>query len=157
MFDAGTGKSAAEPQLLQIFCRGEDFDDGFWRDNGHFEVNLGFEHLFTGHAGLLGLRPGPKPAPQSPEESRFLEAMAWPENLEKYQRQTRENIRKLQDWVRRIEASLPVGKTRLWSEGEDNFRGAAGRNRLRALTRRTALSRTGTDALECPHSSKTGG
>jgi hypothetical protein len=121
VFDAANGKSALEPQLLQITCRGEEFDSEFWRENGHFEVNLGFEHLFTGHAGLLGLRPGPKSAPQSPEESRFLEAMAWPENLEKYQRQTRENIRKLLDWVRRIESDLPVEKTRLWSEGEENF------------------------------------
>lgn len=120
-FDAGNGKSTVEPHLLQIFCRGEDFDDGFWRDNGHFEVNLGFEHLFTGHAGLLGLRPGQKSPPQSEEEARFLEAMAWPDNLEKYQKQTRDNIRKLQDWVRRIESSLPVEKTRLWSEGEENF------------------------------------
>jgi hypothetical protein len=47
--------------------------------------------------------------------------MAWPENLEKYQRQTRENIRRLQNWVSRIEADLPVEKTRLWSEGEENF------------------------------------
>jgi hypothetical protein len=120
-FDASNGKSTAEPHLLQIVCRGEDFDDAFWRDNGHFEINLGFEHFFTGHAGLLGLHPGPKSAPQSEEEARFLEAMAWPDNLEKYQKQTRENIRKLQDWIRRIESSLPVEKTRLWSEGEDNF------------------------------------
>jgi hypothetical protein len=120
-FDAGTGKSALEPQLLQIVCRGEDFDDGFWRDNGHFEVNLGFEHFFTGHAGLLGLHPGPKSPPHSEEEARFLEAMAWPDNLEKYQKQTRDNIRKLQDWIRRIESSLPVESTRLWSEGEENF------------------------------------
>jgi hypothetical protein len=121
LFDASNGKSTAEPQLVQIFCRGEDFDEGFWRDNGHFEVNLGFEHFFTGHAGLLGLHPGQKSPPQSEEEARFLEAMAWPDNLDKYQEQTRDNIRKLQDWIRRIESALPVEKTRLWSEGEENF------------------------------------
>ena len=120
-FDASSGKSTVEPQPLGITCRGEEYDDGFWREAGHFEVNLGFEHFFTGHAGLLGLRPGPKSAPQSIEESRFLEAMAWPENLEKYQKQTRDNIRRLQDWVRRIETSLPVERVRLWSEGEENF------------------------------------
>jgi len=121
VFDAPTGKSTIEPQPLHITCRGQEYDGEFWREAGHFEVNLGFEHFFTGHAGLLGLRPGPKAAPQSAEESRFLEAMAWPENLEKYQKQTRENIRGLQEWVRRIETSLPVEKVRLWSEGEDNF------------------------------------
>ena len=47
--------------------------------------------------------------------------MAWPENLAKYQEKTRENIRKLLDWMRRIESSLPVEKVRLWSEGEENF------------------------------------
>ena len=120
VFDAATGKSAAEPQPLLIVCRGEEYDGGFWREAGHFEVNLGFDDLFTGH-GLLGSRPDGKPAVQSVEELRFREAMAWPENLEKYQKQTRENIRKLQDWVRRMDVSLPVDKTRLWSEGEDNF------------------------------------
>jgi hypothetical protein len=121
LFDAVAGKSKAEPQPLEILCRGEDFDGGFWRESGHFEVNLGFEHFFTGHAGLLGIRPGPRGPAHSPEEARFLEAMAWPENLEKYQKQTRENIRKVQDWVRRIENALPVEKVRLWSEGEENF------------------------------------
>jgi hypothetical protein len=121
VFDASSGGSTLLPQPLEIACRGEQYDGEFWRAAGHFEVNLGFEHLFTGYAGLLGLGLGPKSAPESADESRFFEAMAWPENLEKYQKQTRENIRTLQDWVRRIESSLPVEKLRLWSEGEENF------------------------------------
>jgi len=120
IFDAAEGKWKIEPQALEISCHGEDYDDGFWRENGHFEVNFGFEHFFTGHAGLLGIRRDPRPA-QSPEEARFVEAMAWPENLGKYQEKTRENIRKVLDWVRRIEAALPVERVRLWSEGEENF------------------------------------
>lgn len=121
VFDAGTGKSTIEPQPLLITCRGEEYDGEFWREGGHFEVSLGFDHLFTGRAGLLGIGPDPKLVTQNAEDSRFHEAMAWPENLDKYQTQTRENIRRLQDWVRRIEASLPVKKLQLWSEGEDNF------------------------------------
>ncbi len=121
VFDGATGKSKVELQSLEVFCHGEDYDDGFWRDNGHLEINFGFEHLFTGHAGLLGLHPHSTTPPQSIEEARFLEVMAWPENLEKYQQQTRENIRKLLDWVRRIEQAVPVEKLRLWSEGEENF------------------------------------
>jgi hypothetical protein len=121
VFDANTGKSTVEPQALLVVCRGEQYDGGFWREAGHFEVNLGLDHLFTGHASLLAMRPDPQSASQNAEELRFEEAMAWPENLEKYQKQTRENIRRLQEWVRRIEASLPVEKVRLWSEGEDNF------------------------------------
>ena len=119
-FDAASGKSKVEPHALEIVCRGEDYDDGEWRERGHFEVDLGFEHLFTGHAGLLGGR-GARSLAQSPEEARFLEAMAWPENLDKYQEKTRENIRKLLDWVRRIEKAVPVERAWLWSEGEENF------------------------------------
>jgi hypothetical protein len=121
IFDEATGKSKIEPQPIEIFCQGEDYDDGVWRESGHFEVNFGFEHFFTGHAGLLGLRQGTHATPQSAEEARFLEAMAWPENLEKYQEQTRENIRTLLDWVRRIEQAVPIERLRLWSEGEENF------------------------------------
>jgi hypothetical protein len=84
-------------------------------------VKLGFEHFFTGHAGLLGIRPGAKAVAESPEEARFLEAMAWPENLQRYHEKTRENVRKLLDWVRRIEKAVAVEHLRLWSEGEENF------------------------------------
>jgi hypothetical protein len=118
--DEGGGWKQA-PQPLEIFCHGEGYDDGFWRDNGHIQVNLGFEHLFTGHAGLLGYRRGARAAAESPEEARFLESMAWPENLERYQEKTRENIRKLLEWSRRIEQALPVERSRMWSEGEENF------------------------------------
>ena len=115
------GKWKSEPQPLEIVCHGEDYDDGFWRENGHFEANLGFEHLFTGHANLLGMRKGERAAAQSIEEARFLETMAWPENLQRSQEKTRENIKKLLDWTRRIEKAIPVDRLKLWSEGEENF------------------------------------
>jgi hypothetical protein len=38
-----------------------------------------------------------------------------------YQEKTRENIKSLFAWVRRIENALPVDRLRLWSEGEENF------------------------------------
>ena len=120
-FDAASGKSKIEPQALEVICRGEDYDEGEWRDRGHLEVDLGFEHFFTGHAGLLGSRNGRREAAQSPEEARFLEVMAWPENLEKYHEKTRENIRKLFDWLRKVEKVVPVERAWLWSEGEENF------------------------------------
>lgn len=109
------------PQPLGLSCYGEDFDDGYWQENGHLEVNFGFEHLFTGHAGLLGFRQSGKAAPQSPEEARFLASMEQPVNLQMYRDKTRENIRKLFEWVRFIEKALPVKEVRLWSEGEENF------------------------------------
>jgi hypothetical protein len=120
-FEASPAKWKVEPQRLEIFCHGADYDDGFWRENGHFQVNFGFEHLFTGHAGLLGIRPSAQAIAHSLEEARFLEAMAWPENLQIYQEKTRENIRKLLEWVRQIEKAVPVEHVRLWSEGEENF------------------------------------
>ena len=114
-------KWTSEPQRLEFFCHGENYDDAFWRENGHMEVNLGFEHLFTGHAGLLGAGKGQRATPQSLEEARFLEIMAWPENLQRYQEKTRENIKKLLDWGRKIENAVPVERLSLWSEGEENF------------------------------------
>ncbi|MGB0035300.1 MAG: hypothetical protein WBP79_07495 [Candidatus Acidiferrales bacterium] len=121
VYEDEAGQWKLEPQALEISCYGEDFDDGFWRENGHLQVNFGFEHFFTGHAGMLGFRPGPKVAPQSPEEARFLAAMSRPENLSAYHEKTRDNIRKLLEWERRIEKALPVAQIPLWSEGEENF------------------------------------
>jgi hypothetical protein len=121
VFDGATLRWKLWPQPLEILCQGEDYDNAFWQESGHLGVNLGFEHLFTGHAGLLGIREVARAEPQSPEEARFLEAMAWSENLQKYQEKTRENICKLLDWVRKIEKAVPVERNRLWSEGEENF------------------------------------
>jgi hypothetical protein len=121
VFDAATAKLKIDPQPLELFFRGEDFDAGYWRDNGHIEVSLGFEHLFTGQAGLLGSEQRASAPPASRDEARLYEAMAWPENIEAYQQKTRENIRKLIDWTQRIEAGAPVERVRLWSEGEEDF------------------------------------
>jgi len=120
-FDDAVARWQQQPQPLELLCHGEDYDDGFWREAGHLEVNLGLEHFFTGHAGLLGFRRGDKAAAQSPEEQSFLAAMERPENLRNYQEKTSDNIRRLLDWVRRIEKVLPVDRLRLWSEGEENF------------------------------------
>jgi hypothetical protein len=109
------------PQPLELVCTGGDYDNGLWKENAHFEVNFGFEHLFTGHGGLLGIRQIARPAPQSQEERDFFESMAKPGNLLMYQEKTRENIKSLFGWVRRIEQALPVAQLRLWSEGEENF------------------------------------
>lgn len=121
-FDPGNGAGwRDEPRPIELICYGQDYDGGAWEQNGHLQANLGFEHFFTGHAGLLGMHRDSTAAAQSPEEARFLEAMAWPENLEKYQERTRENIRRLMEWVRTIERAVPEGRVKLWSEGEDNF------------------------------------
>lgn len=107
-------------QPIELSCIGVDFDDGFWKEHGHLEANLGFEHLFTGHGGLLGIRQIAR-LPQSSEEDGFLELMSKPSNLQTYREKTRENIKSLLEWVRRVEGALPVAQLRLWSEGEENF------------------------------------
>ena len=112
-----------QAQPLELFCHGEDYADGYWREFGHLQVDLGFEHFFTGHAHLLGYQRGEKPAPQSPEEQKFLASMDRAENLRNYQEKTAENIRRLFEWVRRIEKAVHVKQLKLWSEGEENFEG----------------------------------
>ena len=115
----GAGLWSPRPQKLEIFCFGEAYDEGVYREAGHFQIGVGFEHLFTGHAGLLGNR---APAtPQHPVEATFLEKMSQPENLRVYREKTSENIRRLFGWMRRIETALPLERWRLWSEGEENF------------------------------------
>jgi hypothetical protein len=121
VFEGEPGRWQHLPQPLELSCYGEDFADGFWRENGHLGANLGFEHLFTGHAGLLGFHQSAPALPESPEEARFLASMGQPGNLQMYKDKTRENIRKLFDWVRQIEKGVPVERIRLWSEGEENF------------------------------------
>lgn len=119
-FDAAAGKSVLDPEPLTVSCNGLEYDEEVWRERGHFSVNLGFEHYFTGHAGVLA-REAKMDPPQSQEEARFIEAMAWPDVLDAYRDKTRENIRKLFHWVRQIERTLPVDKVQFWSEGEENF------------------------------------
>lgn len=109
------------PQRLEIICQGEEYDDGAWAESGHFCVDLGFEHLFTGYSGTLGPGAGATDASGDPPDSGFLEFLAQPGKLREYQERTRENIQRLQSWVGQIFTSLPVARVRLWSEGEENF------------------------------------
>ena len=127
VFDSASGAWAEQPQRLEILCHAPDFEDGIWRDAGHFSADLGFEHLFTGHAGLLGNGGGPSgaaAAPQHPAEAEFLRRMADPEALREYAARTRENIRRLQAWMQRIARDLPLAAQHglsLISEGEEDF------------------------------------
>ncbi|MGC1686873.1 MAG: hypothetical protein WA734_14700 [Candidatus Acidiferrales bacterium] len=112
-----------QPEPVEIRCYGEEYDGGIWKEYGHFQVNIGFEHLFTGHARLLGFGSQPASAIQHPDEAKFLKLMTERESFRTYHERTRENIRKLLDWMQRIERTLPVDRALLWSEGEENFEG----------------------------------
>lgn len=120
-YDAAHDRWDLQPQPLMIFCNGEDFDGGVWQESGHFLIDAGFEHFFTGHAGLLGFEERQRAAAAHPDEANFVTVMSFPENRRVYQERTRENIRKLFDWMRRVEAAIPVERSRLSSEGEENF------------------------------------
>jgi len=109
------------PEKFDLACYGPQYDNGVAGESGHFLADLGFEHLFTGHAGLLTPESTQVAQPQHPDEARFLMWMSQPKNLREYQEKTRENIEKLMVWMRAVEETLPVERVRLWSEGEENF------------------------------------
>ena len=121
VFDSATGAWAEQPKRLELLCYAPEFHDGMWREDGHFSADLGFEHLFTGHAGLLGNGGSPRAASEHPAEQEFLRRMSDPEMLREYAGRTRENIRRLQSWVQRIAQALPLERFSLSSEGEEDF------------------------------------
>jgi len=108
------------PQRLLLICQGPDYDDGVAAESSHFLADLGLEHFFTGHAGLLGAGE-PRATPAGPVEATFLERMSRQEHLREYHEKTRLNIRQLLDWTRSVEHALPIERTVLRSEGEENL------------------------------------
>jgi hypothetical protein len=122
-FDIETLQWKQDPLPLLLLCHGPLYDHGIAASSGHLVAELGFEHLFTGHAGLLapGAAKNPFDGSGHSLEKTFRSWMSSGENLKLYHRKTRENIQKLFHWVEAIEAALPVERSELWSEGEDNF------------------------------------
>jgi hypothetical protein len=112
-----------KPEPLQLTCHGLEYDGGLAASAGHFMVDLGFEHFFTGHGGLLGPGAASNPFNSSdhPIEHTFRRWMAAGGNLKEYHAKTRENIQQLFNWVEAIERALPVERSELSSEGEENF------------------------------------
>jgi hypothetical protein len=129
-FHMDTLKWQRTPQPLELTCNGPDYDDGIVSSVGHFQADLGFEHFFTGHAGLLVPStssnsnckpPHPSHSSEHPVEHTFRQWMAAGNNLKEYHVKTRENIQLLFSWVEAIERALPVERAELWSEGEENM------------------------------------
>jgi hypothetical protein len=112
-----------EPQPLTLICHGLEYDERLAATAGHFTADLGFEHFFTGHGGLLapGAASNPFDSSDHPLEHTFRRWMAAGGNLKEYHAKTRENIQQLFGWVEAIESALPVERSELWSEGEENF------------------------------------
>jgi hypothetical protein len=122
-FDVETLTWGQGPQPLTLTMHGTEYEEGLARSAGHFSADLGFEHFFTGHGGLLapGSASNPFASSDHPIEHTFRQWMAVPGNLKEYHAKTRENIKLLFNWVEAIEGALPVERSELWSEGEENF------------------------------------
>lgn len=122
-FDIETLKWQRKPEPLVLTCHGPDYDEGIATSAGHFQADLGFEHFFTGHGGLLVPGPASNPSNSSehPLEHTFRQWMTASNNLKEYHAKTRENIQQLFHWVEAIERALPVERTELWSEGEEDM------------------------------------
>jgi hypothetical protein len=121
--DMETLKWQQGPQPFGLMCHGSAYDDGVATTAGHFAADLGFEHLFTGHAGVLapGAAANPFDDSDHPLEKTFRQWMAVESNRKEYAAKTRENIQQLFRWIEAIERALPVERSELWSEGEENF------------------------------------
>ena len=121
--DVETLKWRHAPQPLRLACHGPLYDDGIAATAGHFMADLGFEHSFTGHGGLLapGAASNPFDSSDHPVEHTFRRWMSAGGNLKEYHAKTRENIQQLFHWVEAIENALPVERSELSSEGEENF------------------------------------
>lgn len=122
-FDIESLKWQQKPEPLLLACHGPNYDDGIAATSGHFLADLGFEHFFTGHGGLLvaGAASNPFASSEHPVEHTFRQWMAASNNLKEYHAKTRENIQQLFHWVEAIERALPVERSELWSEGEENI------------------------------------
>jgi hypothetical protein len=110
-------------QPLTLSCYGTQYDDGVAVTSGHFAADLGFEHFFTGHSGLLapGAASDPFASSDHPVERTFRQWMSAGGNRAEYHAKTRENIQQLINWMDAIHQALPVERSELWSEGEENF------------------------------------
>jgi hypothetical protein len=119
-WDADTGHWIRGPEPLLLTCQGEAYDDGTAGASGHFLVDAGLEHLYTGHAGLLGSGAA-RYSPAGHIETEFLAVMSQEENLHEYQERTRQNIQQLMHWVQTVAQALPIERFTVWSEGEENL------------------------------------
>jgi hypothetical protein len=122
-FDIESLKWMHTPEPLVLTCHGPEYDGGVAASEGHFAADLGFEHFFTGHGGLLapGAASNPFESSDHPLEHTFRQWMSTPGNLKEYHAKTRANIQQLFSWVESAERALPLERSHLWSEGEQNF------------------------------------
>jgi hypothetical protein len=122
-FDMEALKWQRKPEPLVLTCNGLLYDEGLAATAGHFNAELGLEHFFTGHGGILapGAAANPFGGSEHPMERTFRQWMSVSGNAKEYHAKTRENIQQLMNWLDAVERALPVERSELWSEGEENF------------------------------------
>ncbi len=122
-FDLDTLQWQRKAEPLILTCHGLQYEDGVAETAGHFNAELGFEHFFTGHGGILapGAASNPFGGSEHPVEHTFRQWMSASGNAKEYHAKTKENIQQLMDWLDAVERALPVERSELWSEGEENF------------------------------------
>src|SRR5437016_3688033 len=86
---------------------------------GHFVADVGFEHLFTGHGGILAPAAATNPFDNSdhPIEKTFRSWMSLEANRKEYAGKTRENIQHLMNWLEAVSRALPVEGSEWWGAG----------------------------------------
>jgi hypothetical protein len=122
-FDMEALKWQRKPEPLVLTCNGLLYDEGVAATAGHFNAELGLEHFFTGHGGILAPAAAANPfgGSEHPMERTFRQWMSVSGNAKEYHAKTRENIQQLMNWLDAVERALPVERSELWSEGEENF------------------------------------
>lgn len=115
-----TGAWQKGPERVLLIGNAPTYDDGVAATSGDFLADVGFEHFFTGHAGLLGAY-STRRAPSDPVEAEFLSWMNDAEHLQEYYEKTRANIQALLNWIASVEKALPLERHLLLSEGEENL------------------------------------
>ncbi len=77
-FDVEALKWMHKPEPLMLTCHGPEYDGGIAASDGNFTADLGFEHFFTGHGGLLapGAASNPFESSDHPLEHTFRQWMS---------------------------------------------------------------------------------
>lgn len=84
----------AIPSLVKFIVQGEEFDGGTYQETGHIEIDFGLDSLFV-------------------QESVAL--------TEETQAKIRDNVAKLVEFTKKVEANTRATSRRLWSESEESL------------------------------------
>src|SRR2546428_7107388 len=97
-----------KPEPLVLTCHGLEYDGGLAASAGHFMADLGFEHFFTGHGGLLapGAASNPFNSSDPPIEHTFRPWMAAGGNLKENTAQNPEDIPQFAYLLQGVETAL---------------------------------------------------